>query len=70
MNVIRKKGNGKITFKKMKGSKKLSITKAGMVKIKKGTKKGKYTIKVKITAAGTKNYKKKIVYKTIKVTVK
>ena len=69
VNVIRKKGNGKITFKKMKGSKKLSITKEGMVKIEKGTKKGKYTIKVKITAAGTKNYKKKIVNKTIQVTV-
>ena len=50
---------GKVTYKKIaKGSsKKLSInSKTGVITVKKGTKKGKYKIKVKITAAGNSQY--------------
>ena len=61
---------GKKTFKKMSGSKKLTITKTGKIKVKKGTKKGTYKIRVKLTSAATANWKAKSVTKTIKVVVK
>ena len=45
---------GKVTFKKTKGNKKVTVSKAGKVTVKKGLKKGKtYKIKVKITDAGS-----------------
>lgn len=59
---------GKVTCKKVSGSKCLSVTKAGTIKVKKGTKRGTYKIKIKATAAATKNYK--AAYKTSTVTVK
>jgi hypothetical protein len=64
-----KTGNGKVTFKKVSGSKKLKISKAGKITIKKGTKKGTYKIKVKATIAATSTYKKATATKTIKVKV-
>ncbi|MGN0038724.1 MAG: hypothetical protein ACI36Y_06315 [Coriobacteriales bacterium] len=52
----------KVTFAKTKGSKYISVTKAGKVTAKKGMKKGKtYTAKVKVTCGKA--------YKTVKVTV-
>lgn len=62
--------NGKITCKKISGSSKLSVTKAGDIKVKKGTKKGTYKIKIRAYAAETQNYKKGYTTKTVKVTVK
>ena len=63
------KAKGKVTYKKVSGSKKLTVNKkTGKITVKKKTKKGTYTIKVKVTAAGTKDYKAKS--KTVKVTVK
>jgi hypothetical protein len=62
--------NAKVTFKKTSGSKQITVSKSGKVKVKKGTKKGTYTIKVKATKAATKNYKKASKSQTIKVTVK
>ena len=61
---------GTKTFTKVSGSKKLTITKAGKIKVKKKTKKGTYKIKVKVTSAATTNYNAKSVTKTIKVKVK
>lgn len=61
---------GKITYSKTSGSKNLTVTKAGSVTIKKGTKKGTYTAKVKILAAKKGNYKAATKTVTIKVTVK
>ena len=53
-----KKGKGKLTYKKVSGSKKITINKkTGKVTVKKGLKKGKYKVKVKVKAAGNKNYK-------------
>jgi hypothetical protein len=64
-----KKAKGKVTFKKTKGSNKITISKKGKLTVKKGLKKGKtYTVKVKVTAAGSKNYKSKS--KTVKIKVK
>jgi hypothetical protein len=40
------------------------------VTVKKGTKAGKYTMKVQVTAAGNKNYKKGVKTATITVNVK
>jgi hypothetical protein len=51
-----KTGDGKVSFKKTKGSKKLSVTKGGKIKVKKGTKKGTYKIKVKISTSATAGY--------------
>ncbi|MBQ6622886.1 MAG: leucine-rich repeat protein [Mogibacterium sp.] len=66
-----KKAAGKITYAKVSGSGKLSINKkTGKITVKKGTKKGTYKIKVKVKAAGNKNYKAKTVKVTVKIKVK
>lgn len=64
---------GKVAWKVSKNNAKkvLSLTKAGKVKVKKGAKKGTYTIKLKANVKGTANYKavkNKLV--TVKVKVK
>jgi cobalamin biosynthesis Co2+ chelatase CbiK len=65
-----RKAVGKVTFKKKSGSKKVTVSKAGKVTVKKGLKKGKtYKIKVKVTAAGNNMYKSKTVTVTLKVKV-
>ena len=52
-----KKGQGTLTYKKVKGNKKITINKkTGKVTIKKGLKKGTYKVKVKIKANGNANY--------------
>jgi hypothetical protein len=63
-------GSGKATFKKSSGSKKLKVSKAGKITVKKGTKKGTYKIKVKLTVAANSKFNAKTVKKTIKVKVK
>ena len=66
-----KKGKGTITYKKVKGSKKIAISKkTGAVAVKKGLKKGTYSVKVKVRASGTKNYYAKTKTITFKVKVK
>lgn len=53
-----KKGQGKMTYTKASGSKKITINKkTGKVTIKKGLKKGTYKVKIKAMAAGNTNYK-------------
>ena len=68
INIL--KSNGKITYTKLKGSSsKLTISKtSGKITVKKGTRKGKYKIKVKVSAAGDKLYKSGS--KTVTVTIK
>lgn len=58
------KGGSKVV--KVSGSSKLTVTKTGYVKVKKGTKKGTYKIKVKVYSSA--NYK--AVTKTITIKVK
>ncbi len=58
------KAKTKLTYKA--NSKRIFVSKKGIVKVKKGTKKGTYTIT--ITAKGTKNWKKAI--KKIKIKIK
>lgn len=62
------KAQGKVTFKKAKGNKKIKVSKAGKVTVGKGLKKGTYKVKVKVTAAGNANYNK--ITKTVTVKVK
>ena len=65
-----KKAKGKVTFKKVKGNKKVTITKAGKVVVKKGLKVGKtFKIKVKVTAKGNTSYKAKSKTVTLKVKI-
>ena len=71
--VIRftKKGQGKVTYAKSSGNKKITINKkTGKVTVKKGLKKGTYKVKVKITAAGTSTYKKATKTTTFSIKVK
>ena len=64
--------NGKaksIKYKKTSGSKKITVSSAGKVTVKKGLKKGTYKFKVKLTATLTTG-KKETDVKTLKVVVK
>ena len=52
-----KKGQGKMTYTKASGNKKIIIAKTtGKVTVKKGLKKGTYKVKVKVKAGGNTNY--------------
>lgn len=53
-----KGNNGKVTYKKKSGNKKITVSKAGKVTVKKGLKKGTYKVKVNVTAAGDANHNK------------
>ena len=65
------KAKGKVTYAKVSGSKCLTVNKStGTVKVKKGTKRGTYKIKVKVKAAATANYKARTITRTVKVVVK
>ena len=65
------KKQGALTFKKVKGSKKITIAKkTGKVKVLKGTKKGTYKVTVQVKAAGNSNYKALTKKVTFKVKVK
>ena len=69
------KGGAKITFKRdpktdSKTKQYISVSKTGTIKVRKGTPKGKYIVKVKVSAAGTKNYAAASVTKRVKIVVK
>ena len=63
-----KNAKGAVTFKKSSGNKKITVAKNGKITVKKGLKKGTYKVKVKVTAAGNKEYKAAV--KTVTVTIK
>jgi len=66
-----KGAKGKVTYTKLSGSGKLSIAKStGTITVKKNTKKGTYSIKVKVKAAGNDSYKALSKNVTLKVRVK
>ena len=70
--VTVKNNNGTVNFTKIakKSSNRLTVNaKTGKITVKKGTNKGNYKIKVKITAKGTKKYNPKTVIKTVKIKV-
>ena len=66
-----KKAKGSISFKRVSGNKKITISKSGKITVKKGLKKGKtYSLKVKVTAKGNTNYKSGSKTVTLKIKIK
>ena len=64
-------GDGAVTFKKASGNKKITVSAAGKVTVKKGLKKGKtFKVKVKVTKAETPNYNAATATKTISIKIK
>lgn len=66
---------GKVTYKKIsldkkKYFKKFKVSSKGVITVKKGVKKGTYKLKIAVTAAGSKEYKKKTKNVTVKIKVK
>ena len=51
-----KKAKGTVSYTKVSGSNMIEVADSGKVTVKKGTKKGTYKIKVKVTAQGTSKY--------------
>ena len=65
------KGQGTLSYKKIKGNKKIVVNKkTGKIAVKKGLKKGTYKVKVQVTAAGNAKYNSAQRTVTIKVKVK
>lgn len=53
-----KKGKGTLSYSKIRGSKKIIVDeRTGKITVKKGLKKGYYSVKIRVSAAGTRNYK-------------
>jgi hypothetical protein len=68
INVSNAKGT--VTYKKKSGNKKITINKkTGDITVKKGLKKGKYKVKIAVTAAGTNWYYPRTVTTTVTVKV-
>ena len=66
-----KKGQGKMTYAKVSGNKKIIINmKTGKVTVKKKLKKGTYKVKVKVKAAGNSKYKPVTKTVTFKIKVR
>ena len=65
-----KSAKGKVTYKKVKGNKKITINKTtGKVTVKKKLTKGTYKVRVKVNAAGNSNYKSGAKTVTFKIKV-
>ena len=65
------KAKGTVTYEKVSGSSRFRVDKkTGAVRIKKGTKKKTYTIRVRVTASGNAEYKPKTKNVTVKIKIK
>ena len=64
------KAVGSVTYAKAKGDKKISVAKNGKITVKKGIKKGKYKVVIKVKAAGSTYYKALTKKVTVTVVVK
>ena len=61
---------GELVFKKTKGNKKITVANNGKITIKKGLKKGKYKIRVKVLDSGNRNFKSGVKNVTVIIIVK
>ena len=61
---------GKITYKKVSGSRVIALDKNGKVTVAKGTKKGSYRIKMNVSAAEKRNYKAATISTYVRVVVR
>ena len=68
--TFKNKGQGKLTYAKVSGNKKISIKSNGTITIKKGLKKKTYKVVVKVNAAGRSIYSATSRTVTVKVKVK
>ena len=69
--VTVKKPKGKVTYTKKKGDKNITVNKKnGKITLKKGMKKGKYTVKITVKVAGNNKYKPLTKTVSVKITVK
>ena len=51
------KANGNVTYRKISGNKKITVSSNGKITVRKGLKKGTYKVTVRVTASGTTVYK-------------
>lgn len=65
-----KNAAGKVTYKKVSGNKKITISKSGKISVKKNLKKGTYKLKVKVSAAGNNDFVAGSKTVTVKIKVK
>ena len=66
-----KNNQGKVTYSKVSGNKRIKVNKHnGKITIKKKTKKGTYKIKIKVNATGNSNYNSGYKIVTVKIKVK
>ena len=68
LTVSRAQGN--VTYKKVAGNKKITVSSKGKVTVNKKLKKGTYTVKVKVTASGNASFNKMTKTAVFKVKVK
>ena len=62
---------GPLTYEKVSGNKRLTVNyKTGKVTVKRGTKKGTYSVKIRITAAGDADYQPKTAVTQVKIRIK
>ena len=65
------KAKGTVKYAKAGGSRKITVNKkTGKIKVKKGLKKGAYKVKIKVTAAGGKNYNTASKKVTVKIVIR
>ena len=67
---VTKAAKGAVTWKKLSGNSKVTVSSTGKLVVKKGLKKGTYKVKVKATAAGNYLYGEGSATRTLKVVVK
>ena len=68
--TFKDQGQGTKTYAKSSGNAKITVSKTGKITVKKGLKKGTYTVKIKVKAAGDKNHKALTKAVAVKVVVK
>ena len=69
--LVVKNAQGKVTYSKKSGNKKITVNKkTGKITVKKGLKKGTYKLKIKVKAAGNSAYTAKTKTVTVKIKVK
>ena len=54
--VTVKKAIGRVTYAKASGNKKITVASNGKITVQKGLKRGKYKVKIKVTAEGNSKY--------------
>lgn len=64
-----KNAKGAVSFKKLSGTRKITVSKNGTFTVRKSTGRGTYTLRVQITAKGDERFKKKAITKTVKIKI-